>query len=174
MKLKNLLGILFAVAIFSVAASAQLPSLANVGDDLFTSEEDGFEIAVPDGCMAMTQATTVRTYRCDLVEGLILITVEERAKAITSDEGIRAYTQGVKEGFENSAKTKLSESPAKIGEYKGYSFTGKMGEDKVILISLLWEKMVVTILGRANATVPNSDAKILKAVSSFAFNSDDK
>lgn len=173
MKLKKLLGLLFAIAVFSVAASAQLPSLANVGDDVYASEEDGFELAVPDGCMQMTNAGATRTYRCDVAEGFILIQIEERAIPAKTDKDVQAYLSGLKSGFEKTAKTKLvNESPARIGEYRGASYSTMMGDDKTILIALVWEKISVTILGRSYASVANSEAKIVKAVSSFAFNSD--
>lgn len=174
MKLKNILGLLFTVAAFSMAASAQLPSLANVGNDVYTSADDGFEIAVPNGCMKMTGSGASRSYVCELKEGRIAINISEDNVDIKSDKDVAFFLTGFKGALEKDPTVKIfGESSAKIGEYRGAVYQITLEGDKTLILALAWGKFAVTIIGRANGKVANSAELISTAVQSFAFNSDD-
>lgn len=174
MKLKNILGLLLMVAAFSAAASAQLPSLANVGDDMYTSEEDGFEIAVPDGCMKMSSSANGRSYTCELKEGRIVVNVDSGSTEIKTDKDVADFLTGFKTSLSRDPGIKLlGESPAKIGDYRGAAYQLTLDGDKTIMVAVVWGKFAVTILGRANGKVAGSSELITAAVQSFAFNSDD-
>ena len=117
MKLKNILGLLFIVSAFSVAASAQAPSLANVGDDIYTSEDDGFEIALPDGCVKVSASESGRNYFCDVKEGRVAVIIQNADPIIKNETDLKNYLVGFKRGLQKDASVSIvSEIPSKIGE----------------------------------------------------------
>ncbi len=173
MKLKNILGLLFIVSAFSVAASAQAPSLANVGDDIYTSEDDGFEIALPDGCVKVSASENGRNYLCDLKEGRVVVMIQNSDPIIKNDTDLKNYLVGFKRGLQKDASVSIvNEIPSKIGEYSGMTYMMTIDGDKSLMVALAWQKFTVTILGRAYSKVPNSAELISAAVQSFAFVSD--
>lgn len=92
---------------FAASASAQLPSLANVGDDVYTSEADGFEIAVPDGCIKTAASEGGRAYSCDVKEGRIAIMINPDSAPIKTDADLAKFLKGFKEGLLGDPSTKL-------------------------------------------------------------------
>lgn len=173
MKLRNLLGLLFAVVVFSYVASAQAPSLKNVGDDVYTSKADGFEIAVPEGCMQMSTSQSGRDYVCELKEGRIAVMIAQSEPAIKTDADRKNYFIGFKGALQKNAGIQIvNEMPARIGDYSGTSYVFSLDGDTTLMIALAWEKFTVTIIGRANSKVADSAELIGAAVQSFAFISD--
>lgn len=155
---------------FSAAAFAQLPSLANVGDDVYTSSADGFEIAVPHECVKVAAATDERTYTCNLTEGMIRISVNSNTPGIKSDGDISMFLKGFKEGLLEETGVKFfGETAAKVGDYRGAAYQITIDGDKTLMIALAWSKFAVVITGRANSNVPNSAELISSAVQSFSF-----
>lgn len=154
----------------AVAASAQVPSLANNGDHVYMSEEDGFEIAVPDQCVKVTSGDEGREYRCETKEGLIRITVNPDSPVIKTDADVTMFLDGIKAGMSEEPSIKLfGETSAKIGSYRGAAYQLTMGGDKALMIALVWDKFTVIIAGRANSKVANSAELISSAVQSFTF-----
>lgn len=173
MKVKNLIGLLFAIAVFSFAAPAQALSLANVGDDIYTSEDDGFEIALPDGCVKVSASENGRNYMCDLKEGRVVVMIQNSDPIIKNDTDLKNYLVGFKRGLQKDASVSIvDEIPSKIGEYSGTTYMMTIDGDKSLMVALAWQKFTVTILGRAYSKVPNSAELISAAVQSFTFVSD--
>ena len=157
---------------FSAAASAQLPSLANVGDDVYTSETDGFEIAVPQSCVKTGAGDGGRAYSCDVKEGRIAILVNPDSAPVKTDADLAKFLKGFKEGMLRDSSIKLfEESPAQIGDYRGAVYKITIDGDKTLMVALVWGKFSVVISGRADSKVANSAELIGAAVQSFAFNS---
>lgn len=155
---------------FSAAAFAQLPSLANVGDDVYTSEADGFEIAVPGQCFKVTAATDERTYTCDLKEGRVSVSVSKGDDLVQTDADLGYFLKGFRDALTKAPDVKIfGETSAKIGDYRGSAFQITIGGDKTLMIALAWGKFAVVITGRANSKVANSAELISAAVQSFSF-----
>ncbi len=68
---KYIFSLVIFTTAFAFAASAQLPSLADLGDDVYTSDADGFEIAIPEECVNFSDGEGGRNYTCDVKEGRI-------------------------------------------------------------------------------------------------------
>jgi len=155
---------------FAVAASAQLPSLADVGHDVYTSTADGFEIAVPHGCVKLTNSETERTYTCDVKEGRIVVTVSVEGAPINTDADLAVYLKGFKDTLVAAPGVKFfGETPAKIGSYHGAAYQLTVDGDKTLMIALAWGKFTVTITGRAKGDIEHSAELISSAVQSFEF-----
>ncbi|HRI05046.1 MAG TPA: hypothetical protein PLL77_15020 [Pyrinomonadaceae bacterium] len=168
--IKYLVSLVFMTLVFAVAATAQLPSLANVGDDVYTSEADGFEIAVPDGCMKSGLDEGVRSYSCDVKEGRITVLVNPDNTNIKTNADLANFLRGFKEGLVKNPDVKFfGETTAQIGDYRGASYQITMEGEKTLMVALVWGKFAVLISGRANSKVANSAELISSAVRSFTF-----
>lgn len=153
-----------------VAASAQVPSLANVGDDVYTSTEDGFEIAIPDTCVKISDGEAGRSYNCEIKEGLVLVMINEEDSPIKTDAELAGFLQGFKDGLINKPGVKLfGETSSKIGDYRGAAYQITIDGDKTLAVALAWEKFTVVVLGKANSKIAGSAELISKAVQSFTF-----
>ena len=154
----------------AVAALAQAPSLANIGDHVYVSEADGFEIAVPDQCFKVTGGDGDRTYTCDVKEGRVSVSISEGDAPVKTDADLAAFLTGFKGSLMNAPDVKVfGETSAKIGDYRGAAYQLTLGGDKTLMIALAWEKFSVVISGRANSKVANSAELISAAVQSFTF-----
>ena len=172
---KYIFSLVIMTTAFSAAALAQLPSLANVGDDVYTSEEDGFEIAVPDQCFKVTAATGERTYTCDLKEGRVSVSISEGDPPLKTDADLALFLKGFRDTLAKAPDVKVfGETSAKIGDYRGSAFQITIAGDKTLMIALAWGKFAVVITGRANSKVENSAELISSAVQSFTFVSPNK
>jgi len=161
---------LIAIALFTFAASAQLPSLADVGDDVYHSDADGFEIALPDGCVSPRQTDIGRSYVCEVKEGSVSVSITRGDTPVKSDTDVAAFIQGFRGVLAKDAGVKLvGETSAKIGDYRGAAFQIILDGDKVMMVALVWDKFTVVITGRANGKVANSAELIQNAVTSFEF-----
>lgn len=176
MKTNQITKFLFLVSIIlsgTVMATAQMPSLANVGDDVYTSEDDGFEIALPDGCVKVSASENGRNYMCDLKEGRVVVMIQNADPIIKNETDLKNYLVGFKRGIQKDASVSIvNEIPSKIGEYNGTTYMMTIDGDKSLMVALAWQKFTVTILGRAYSKVPNSAELISAAVQSFTFVSD--
>ncbi len=167
---KYVLSLAIMTIAFSVVAAAQLPSLANVGDDVYTSEADGFEIAVPESCVKTGADDGGRAYTCDVKEGRISILVNPNNAVVKTDADVSGFLRGFKEGLLKNPNIKFfGESTAKIGDYRGGVYQVTLDGDKTLMVALVWNKFSVVILGRADSKVANSADLIGAAVESFTF-----
>lgn len=167
---KYLISLVFMTLTFTVAATAQLPSLANVGDDVYTSEADGFEIALPDGCVKASNIEGGRAYSCDVKEGRIAIMINVDDVPIKTDADLANFLTGFKNGLEKNPSVKIfGETKAQIGDYRGASYQITMDGDKTLIVALAWGKFTVVISGRADGKVANSAELISSAVQTFTF-----
>jgi hypothetical protein len=168
--IKRIISLVIMTTAFAFVAAAQAPSLADVGHDIYRSEADGFEIAVPHQCVKVTSADGLREYRCDSKEGLIKVMVNPVSHAVKTDADIADFTGGFKKGLLEDPGIKiLGETGAQIGSYRGAAYQLMMGNDKTIMIALAWETFEVVIIGRADSRVANSAELIGAGVQSFTF-----
>lgn len=168
--IKYLISLVFMTLTFTVAATAQLPSLANVGDDVYVSEADGFEIGVPDGCMKSSIVEGTHSYSCDVKEGRIAIIINTDNPNIKTDADLANFLTGFKQGLVKNPDVKLfGETTAQIGDYRGASYQITMEGEKTLMVALVWGKFAVLISGRADSKVANSAELISSAVQSFTF-----
>ena len=169
-KISYIISFVIMTMAFAVAAAAQLPSLANVGDDVYISEADGFEIAIPEGCVEVVDGEDGREYRCEVKEGNIKVTIDPNNPEIKSDTDLAAFLKGFKESLAGNPDVKFfGETNAKIGNYSGAAYQLTIGGEKTLVIVLAWSKFAVVISGRANSKVANSAELIGGAVQSFTF-----
>lgn len=168
--LKHISFAVLAIVLFSVAASAQAPSLADVGDEVYVSEADGFEIAVPKSCVSVKSTAEGHNYICDVKEGRVSVSVTLGTNVITSDKDVAAFISGFKDALMGDAGVKLlGETSAKVGDYRGAAYQMTIDGDKAMMVALVWGKFTVVISGRANAKAANSAELISEAVQSFSF-----
>ncbi len=168
--LNNLVFAVFAIAIFSIAASAQTASLAAVGDEVYHSEADGFEIALPNSCVTVKSTEGGRNYICDLKEGRVSVSITLGTNVIKTDKDVAAFLSGFREALEGDSGVKLlGETSANVGDYRGAAYQLTIDGDKSLMVALVWEKFTVVISGRANSKVANSAELISEAVQSFSF-----
>ncbi|MBK7934723.1 MAG: hypothetical protein KA956_07490 [Pyrinomonadaceae bacterium] len=167
---KYIISLIVMTTAFAVAASAQLPSLADLGDDVYASDADGFEIAVPEECVNFSDGEGGRNYTCDVKEGRISVSITNDGPPIKTEADVANFLKGFKDTLVNSPDVKMfGETSAKIGSYRGAAYQITLGGDKTLMIALTWGKFVVVITGRANSKVANSADLIGGAVESFKF-----
>ncbi len=158
------------IALFCVAASAQTASLANVGDEVYHSDTDGFEIAVPKSCMVVKNTADGRNYVCDLKEGSVSVSVTLGTNVVKTDKDVAAFLTGFKDALAGDSGVKLiGETSAKVGDYRGAAYQLTIDGDKALFVALVWEKFTVVISGRAYSGAANSAELISEAVQSFSF-----
>lgn len=168
--MKFVVALLLAVGLLSIAASAQVKSLRNVTDkDVFASEDDGFEISLPEKWAKIEEVPTGTRYSWDVKEGMIAVTIREAA-APRSAAQIDEFLAGYRSSLAGAEGAKLvAEAPAKIGDYRGKVFNLLLDGEKNQFIVLLWGKFSVVLHGAANSKVPESDRLISEALQSFEF-----
>lgn len=167
---KHVAFLVIAIALFSVAGSAQTASLANMGDEVYESEADGFEIALPKACVVVKSAADGNNYVCDVKEGRVSVSVTLGPNVIRTDKDVAAFLSGFREALAGDSGVKLlGETSAKVGDYRGAAYQLTIDGDKSLMVALVWEKFVVVISGRANSKVANSAELISEAVQSFSF-----
>ncbi len=164
---------LIALFLLAVAASAQDESLKDLtDDDVFHSKEDGFEIALPAELVQKGKVDNGRTYDWDFKEGSISVVIRHNlsAPASKTDADIAKFLKGVKQTMTEGMKaTLLSETPARIGEYRGAAYLMTIDGHKTLLIALAWEKFTVAITGAVANKLPASEKLVFEAVQSFEF-----
>jgi len=171
--LKVLFSLLLCLGLFTVAASAQVKSLRSVTDkDVFASEDDGFEISLPEKWVKIEDVPGGTRYQWDVKEGMIAVTIREAVARRTAAQ-IDEFLAGYKSTLAGAEGAKLlGEGPAKIGEYRGKVFNLTIDGDKNMFIVLLWDKFSVVLQGAASSKVAESDKLVFEALQSFEFVSD--
>ncbi|MFL6374158.1 MAG: hypothetical protein ACJ73D_05780 [Pyrinomonadaceae bacterium] len=168
--IRTLIVILIATLAGAVGASAQAGSLANIGHDIYRSEADGFEIAVPHDCFKVTAADNGRVYVCDVKEGRITVHPQTSDPAVNTDAEVAAYLEGFRGTLKDAANVKvLSETPLHIGDYRGAEFQLTFSGGTVYMTTLCHGRTTITVTGQASQSVPNAAKLIGTAVESFTF-----
>lgn len=171
--LKYLALTIFALALTAAAATAQTHSLRDVHPgDKYSSTDDGFDIALPAEWVKEDQIPTGRRYTWDLKEGTISITIREFAEAeiLKTDADRTAFIGGYKGALQKDPGVKfLSESPVKIGEYRGEAYNITVDGEKTLFIVLAWNKFSVVLRGSPNGKIAGSDELIFDALKTFEF-----
>ena len=167
--IRTLVFLLIATLAGAVAASGQAVSLADIGHDVFKSDADGFEIAVPHDCFKVTPTETGRAYVCDLKEGRVVVIVDVVVTPINTDEELAMYLAGFGKtlGTQKNVKV-LRQTPTHLGDYRGAAFQLTVDGNNAVVNTLCWGKSVITMSGEVNSTDPNAGKLIDTAVQSFA------
>jgi len=167
--IKSLIVLLIVTLAGAVGASAQAVSLADIGHYVYTSESDGFEIALPRECVKMSANEYGRDYSCNIKEGLVSVSVEVKDPAVRTDADVANFLTGFRGTLQHAKNVKvLRETPVHLGKYRGAAFELTIDGDKAYMTTLCWNKTTINIAGRALSAVPNSGKLIGDAVKSFA------
>lgn len=161
------------ICLLSVAAFSQAPSIKTLPDDAhFHSEDDGFNIDLP---AKMVQRKNInengvkaRAYLWEFSDCAIVVSVESRTKAVSSEADVAAAIAEYKAARLKGDKI-LSESPASIGEYDGVTFVTEKDGAKNLIIYLVYEKMAVILIGTSESKNAEVQKMIAEAIKSFEF-----
>lgn len=168
--IRTLVVVLVATLAGGLGASAQAVSLADIGHDVYKSEVDGFEIAVPHDCFKVSPTENGRVYVCDVKEGRVVVQVEASDPPVNTDAELAAYLEGFRGTLNTATGVKvLGETPLHLGSYKGAAFQLTVNGDKTYMTTLCWARSTFTMTAQANSTVPNAAKLISDAIQSFAF-----
>jgi len=109
-----------------------------------------------------------RGYMWEFSDAVIAVGVEIRPKVVKTEADVAAAMASYKA---NALKTDkiLSESPAKIGEYRGTAFVVEKDSEKSLILVLVYDKFAVTIVGTSVSKSPDIQKLVLEAVQSFEF-----
>lgn len=162
--------LLMATMLAVAGASAQSVSLADIGNDVYKSEADGFEIAVPHNCFKVTPTEHGRSYVCDVKEGRVVVDADAGDPPVNTDADLAAYLEGFRDALNGADGVKvLSETPVHLGDYRGATYQLTAKGDKIYMTAICWTKFAITITGQAASSVPNAAKLISDAVQSFTF-----
>jgi hypothetical protein len=129
--IRILITLLLAALAGAAGASAQAVSLADIGHDVYKSEADGFQMAVPHDCFKLIPAENGRTYICNVKEGRVVVQAGESDPPVNTDVELAAYLQGFRGTLNSAANVKvLNETPFHLGSYKGAAFQLTVADDK--------------------------------------------
>ena len=166
----TLIGLLMAPLVVAVGVSGQAVSLADIGHDVYKSEADGFEVALPHECVNVTPTAGGRIYTCDVKEGRVVIHPEAADPAVNTDAELAAYLEGFRGTLNTADGVKiLSETPLHLGDYHGAAFQVTVNGGNVFMTTLCHGRTTITVTGQASPTVPNATKLVGAAVQSFAF-----
>ena len=144
-------------------------SLADIGHDVFKSDADGFEIALPHACVKVTPTENGRAYVCDVKEGRVVVIVEHVTTAIDTDDEMAMYLAGFGKTLDTQKNVKvLKQTPVHLGDYRGAAFQLTVDGNNASVTTLCWGKSVMTMSGEVNSADPNAGKLIDTAVQSFA------
>jgi hypothetical protein len=170
---KYLILTIFAAILLAASAAAQNHSIHDVhAGDKFTSADDGFEIALPADWVKETQLQNGRRYLWAFTEGSISITIREfvESEVLKTDADRTAFIEGYKGALQKDPGVKfISESPVKIGEYKGEAFNITVDGERSLFIVLAWDRFSVVLNCNSNGKVAGSDGPLFDALKTFAF-----
>ncbi len=161
------------VCLSSVAAFSQARSIKSVAEDaVYHSEDDGFEISLPANMVRKQSKNeagkTGNAYLWEFSDAAIVVVVEKRSTGVKTDADVAASVAGYKSAFLKGDKI-LSESPAKIGDYRGTAFVTEDDEGKNLILYLVWDKFAVIIVGSTPSKSAEIQKLVLEAVQSFEF-----
>lgn len=174
---KYLFVTIFAVVLLAASAAAQNHSIHDVGSgDKFVSTDDGFEIALPADWVNETQLQTGRRYLWKFNEGSISVSIREfvESEELKTDADRTAFIEGYKGALQKDPGVKIiSETPVKIGEYRGEAYNITLDGQKSLFIVLAWKKFNVVLNANSNGKFADSDGPLFDALKTFEFVHDD-
>jgi hypothetical protein len=168
--IRTLIVLLAATLAGAIGASGQAVSLADIGRDVYKSEADGFQIAVPHDCFKVVPTENGRTYVCNVREGRVVVEAGASDPPVNTSVELAAYLEGFRGTLNSAANVKvLSETPFHLGSYKGAAFQLTVADDKAFMTTMCSDRSTFTITAQALSAVPNSAKLMAAAVQSFAF-----
>ena len=150
--------------------SAQLPSLAGVGNSTFTSDADGFQISSPDKCFKLsTNDLGGHSYICDVKEGRISVIVNPGDPKVKTEADITKMIETAEpSAFQTEGVTYLGKAPLEFGIYRGLGIKLNSGGDIIMAVTLMAvNKPQFNLAIRATKGVKDSEKLLYDVIDSF-------